>query len=103
MTPTEQHNTNPFFSKHYGTPFDTAPFDRIRLEHYEPAFMEGIRQDEAFINSIVNLFKTYTAALPTSVVAVILLIVGLKIGKSLLKIIAVALIVAAILFFVLKV
>ena len=54
MTPTEQHNTNPFFSKHYGTPFDTAPFDRIRLEHYEPAFMEGIRQDEAFINSIVN-------------------------------------------------
>lgn len=45
---------NPFFCKHYGTPFDTAPFDRIRLEHYKPAFMEGIRQDQAFIDSIVN-------------------------------------------------
>ena len=73
MIPTELNNTanttqqsvaegadNPFFSKHYGTPFDTAPFDRIRLEHYEPAFMEGIRQDQAFIDSIVNNPETPT-------------------------------------------
>ena len=52
---------------------------------------------------IIELFKTYTAALPTSVVAVILIIVGLKVGKSILKLIGFALIVAAILFFVLKV
>ena len=44
---------NPFYSKHYGTPHDTAPFDRIRLEHFEPAFVEGIKQDEAFINKII--------------------------------------------------
>lgn len=55
------------------------------------------------MDKIIELFKTYTAALPTSVVAVILLIVGLKIGKSVLKLIGFALIVAAILFFVLKV
>ena len=55
------------------------------------------------MDKIIELIKTYAAALPTSVVAVILLIVGLKIGKTVLKVIAVALIVAAILFFVLKV
>jgi len=35
---------NPFFEP-YNTPHDTAPFDRIRLEDYEEAFMEGIRRD----------------------------------------------------------
>ena len=55
------------------------------------------------MDKIIELFKTYTAALPTSVVAIILVIVGLKIGKTVLKIIGFALIVAAILFFVLKV
>ena len=45
---------NPFYAKHYGTPFDTAPFDRIRLEHYEPAFMRGIEQDQAFIDKITS-------------------------------------------------
>ena len=48
------NSINPFFTKHYPTPHETAPFDAIRLEHYEPAVMEGIRQDEAFIDSIVN-------------------------------------------------
>ena len=28
----EQHNP---FLEPYGTPHDTVPFDRIRLEHYE--------------------------------------------------------------------
>lgn len=55
------------------------------------------------VSPILEFIKTYTAALPTSVVAVILLIVGLKIGKTILKVIAIALIAAAILFFVLKV
>ncbi len=44
---------NPFLEP-YGTPHDTAPFDRIRLEDYEPAILEGIRQDDAFTDSIVN-------------------------------------------------
>ena len=55
------------------------------------------------MDKIIELFKTYTAALPTSVIAIILIIVGLKVGKSILKLIGFALIVAAILFFVLKV
>lgn len=54
------------------------------------------------MEQIIELFKTYTAALPTSVVAIILVIVGLKAGKAVLKLLGVALIVAAILFFVLK-
>lgn len=55
------------------------------------------------INPIVEFIKTYAAALPTGILAIILLIVGIKIGKKVLKFIAFALIVAAILFFVLKV
>ena len=55
------------------------------------------------MDKLVELFKTYTAALPTSVVAVILIIVGLTVGKAVLKLLGIALIVAAILFFVLKV
>ena len=57
----------------------------------------------AVLNPILEFIKTYTAALPTSVIAIILVIVGLKIGKTILKVIGFVLIVAAILFFVLKV
>lgn len=45
---------NPFFASHYNTPHDTAPFTSIRMEHYEPAFMEGIRQDEELIRTIAE-------------------------------------------------
>ncbi len=45
---------NPFFNKHYPTPHETAPFDKIHLEDFEPAMLEGIRQDDAFIQSIVD-------------------------------------------------
>ena len=34
---------NPFFGK-FKTPFETPPFDKIKIEHYEPAFDEGIKQ-----------------------------------------------------------
>jgi peptidyl-dipeptidase Dcp len=44
---------NPFFEP-YGTPHDTVPFDRIRLEHFEEAFMEGIRRDNEQIEKTVN-------------------------------------------------
>lgn len=50
--PTELR-TNPFFTP-YGTPHDTAPFDRIRIEDYEPAFMEGMRQDNELTERIIN-------------------------------------------------
>lgn len=45
---------NPFFNKDYQTPHNTAPFDRIQFEDYEPAIMEGIRQDDAFIQRIID-------------------------------------------------
>ncbi len=44
---------NPFFEP-YNTPHDTAPFDRIRLEDFEKAFMEGIRRDDEQIEKIIN-------------------------------------------------
>lgn len=44
---------NPFLQP-YNTPHGTAPFDRIRLEHYEPAMMEGIKQQNAEIEDIIQ-------------------------------------------------
>ena len=50
----QDNRRNPFFVHPYETPHDTAPFDQIRLEDYEPAFMEGIRQDDELTDTIVN-------------------------------------------------
>jgi len=44
---------NPFYEE-YTTPHKTVPFDKIKLEHFEPAFMEGIRRDDEQIETIVN-------------------------------------------------
>ena len=44
---------NPFFES-YNTPHDTAPFDRIRMEDYEEAMLEGIRRDDEQIEKIIN-------------------------------------------------
>lgn len=45
--------SNPFFEK-YKTPHETIPFNEIRLEHFEPAFLEGIRRSEEQIELIIN-------------------------------------------------
>jgi peptidyl-dipeptidase Dcp len=52
---------NPFF-KPYGTPYGTPPFDRIRMEHYEPAFEEGIRRQEAEVAAIAACTEQPTFA-----------------------------------------
>ena len=52
-TETTTTRKNPFFEP-YNTPHDTPPFDRIRLEDFEEAFMEGIRRDNEQIDRIVN-------------------------------------------------
>jgi len=44
---------NPFLEP-YGTLHDTVPFDRIRLEDYEEAFMEGIRRDNEYLEKTIN-------------------------------------------------
>lgn len=45
--------TNPFFQK-YTTPHEVPPFDQIKFEDYEEAFMEGIRRADEHIDKIVN-------------------------------------------------
>ena len=49
----QKERKNPFFFP-YNTLHDVAPFDRIRLEDYEEAFMEGIRREDEQIDKIVN-------------------------------------------------
>ena len=44
---------NPFFEP-YGTLHDVVPFDRIKLEDYEEAFMEGIRRDNEQLEKTIN-------------------------------------------------
>ena len=48
-----QAESNPFFGK-YKTPFETPPFDKIKTEHYEPAFKRGIAELKADIEKIAN-------------------------------------------------
>ena len=48
-----KERVNPFFHA-YHTPHDVAPFDRIRLEDYEEAMLEGIRRDDEQIDKIIN-------------------------------------------------
>lgn len=56
MTTNEQNSkhNNPFFEKTYQTPHQTIPFNEINIADYEPAFMEGIKQDNELIESIIN-------------------------------------------------
>jgi peptidyl-dipeptidase Dcp len=44
---------NPFFAD-YNTPFNVPPFDVITEDHYMPAFEEGMKQQNAEIEAIVN-------------------------------------------------
>ena len=51
MTTASMADENPFF-KPYDTPRGTPPFDKIKIEHYEPAFDEAIRQHRVEIETI---------------------------------------------------
>ncbi|MCP2520994.1 M3 family metallopeptidase [SCandidatus Aminicenantes bacterium Aminicenantia_JdfR_composite] len=44
---------NPFFSE-FDTPFQVPPFDKIKEEHYLPAFIEGMKQHNKEIEAIAN-------------------------------------------------
>lgn len=57
---------NPFFHP-YNTPFDTPPFDRIKTEHYEPAFDKAIAELSGEISQIAN--NTQPATFENTVVA----------------------------------
>lgn len=53
MTGCAGTSENPLLGE-FKTPHQTPPFNEIKLEHYVPAFKEGITQARAEIDSIVN-------------------------------------------------
>ena len=53
MSDIKANRQNPFFFP-YGTLHDTVPFDKIRLEDFEEAFLEGIRRDNEQIEKTIN-------------------------------------------------
>ena len=52
-------NKNPFL-KPYNTPHVTAPFHLLKIEHYEPALLEGMKEQNEEIDAIVNNPETPT-------------------------------------------
>ena len=49
---TTQTETNPFVSE-FQTEHGVPPFDKIKLEHYEPAFLKGIEEQNQNIQAII--------------------------------------------------
>ncbi len=45
--------SNPFFTE-FQTEYGVPPFNTLKLEHYEPAFMKGMEEQNALIDSIIN-------------------------------------------------
>ena len=45
---------NPFL-KAYKTPYETPPFNKIKNEHYTPAFEQGMKEQKAEIDAIVRV------------------------------------------------
>jgi peptidyl-dipeptidase Dcp len=52
---------NPFFEP-YTNKYGAPPFDKVKNEHYMPAFKEGIKRHQAEINAIANNAKPATFA-----------------------------------------
>lgn len=50
---TNHKESNPFLSE-YNTPFNVPPFDKINIEHFEPAMKLGMEQQLAEVDEIVN-------------------------------------------------
>lgn len=50
-------DTNPFFTE-FQTEYGVPPFDKIKREHYEPAFIKGIEQQNDEIKAIIANKKT---------------------------------------------
>ncbi len=44
---------NPFFCE-WDTPFEVPPFDKIKLEHFKPAYLKGMEEEMAEVNAIIN-------------------------------------------------
>ena len=46
-------DANPFFTE-YSTPFQVPPFELIKIEHYKPAFIQGMEEQMKEIDVIIN-------------------------------------------------
>lgn len=51
---------NPLLSLTYDTPFEVPPFDKIKDEHFKPAYEEAMQRHDAEIDSIANNSETPT-------------------------------------------
>lgn len=51
--------SNPFFTE-YNTPYEVPPFHLIKNEHFKPAILEGIKQQQSEIDAIVKNPKAPT-------------------------------------------
>lgn len=60
-TETTATNDNPLLNK-FETPFEVPPFDKIKSEHFLPAFEEGMKQQNDEITAIVNNTEAPTFA-----------------------------------------
>ena len=60
-TEMEQVSDNPFFQE-WDTPFEVPPFNKIKDEHYMPAFEKGMEENLAEIDAIVNNTEAPTFA-----------------------------------------
>lgn len=56
---TKQATDNPFLNA-YDTPFGVPPFDKIKDEHFKPAYEEALRLHSAEVDSIANISETPT-------------------------------------------
>ncbi len=50
---TQKAEDNPFFSE-FQSPYQAPDFDRIKISHYEPAFLQGMKQQSDEIKAIVE-------------------------------------------------
>lgn len=57
----KENMDNPFFGE-WNTPYDIPDFEKIKPEHYIPAFEEGMKRQKAEINAIVNNSEAPTFA-----------------------------------------
>ena len=54
---------NPFFLE-YNTPFNVPPFDKIKEEHYLPAFKEGMKDEQKEVDVITGNIDVPTFEIP---------------------------------------
>ncbi len=50
----EPRNENPFLNASYDTPFEVPPFEKIKAEHFMPAYLKGMEEQRAEIKAIIT-------------------------------------------------